>query len=347
MKALFIGLGGIGQRHLRNLRTIAAERGETLEILAYRVRRYARVLTDQLGVEDGKDLESLHSLKVFDHLENALYEDPEVAFICNPTSLHIFVALQAAKAGCHLFLEKPVSHNLDGVDELLEVTRQRRLVTLVGYQLRFHPLLRRIKQLLDQEAIGRILAVRIEVGEDIRKWHPYEDYRQTYASRRDLGGGVILSQIHEMDYAHWFFGMPRRVFALGGHLSNLEVDVEDVASILMEFTRDGRTLPVHFHEDYVQFPPSRGCQIIGDAGKIILDLRGLSLSVYDAAGKIGESRTLEGFERNKLFLDEMSHFLACVRGEEQPIVPLEDGVRSLRMALAARQSLAEGNVVTL
>jgi len=347
MKALFIGLGGIGQRHLRNFHAATIGRGERAEVLAYRVRRRGDVLTDQLRVDPGKDLETTYSIRGFSDLGQALAQRPDVAFICNPTSLHIPVALEAARAGCHLFLEKPLSHNLDGLDELIAAVEGKRLAAVVGYQLRFHPLLQRVHEVLTSGAIGQVLAVRMDVGERITKWHPYEDYRDMYASRRDLGGGVVLSQIHEMDYALWFFGYPEQVFAVGGKLSSLEVDVEDVASILMRCRVNGRVVPVHVHQDYVQDPPSRSCQVIGDAGKLVLDLRVPSLVVYGPDGAVTESRSIEQFARNKLFMDEIEHFLACARGEQKPVVSLRDGARSLRMALAARESLATGKVVEL
>jgi predicted dehydrogenase len=203
----------------------------------------------------------------------------------------------------------------------------------------------RAAALLEAGAIGRVVAVRIEVGEYLPGWHTYEDYRQMYASRADLGGGVILSQIHELDYVYWLFGMPRRLFALGGHLTRLEVDVEDTASILLECSVDGRAIPVHVHQDYIQRPPSRTCAIIGDAGKILIDLRLLTLTAYDGEGTVTESSDHPGFERNQLFLDEMTHFLACLDGRESPRVSIRDGARSLAIALAAKQSIDTGQVI--
>lgn len=344
IKALFIGLGGVGQRHLRNLRTV----GGDVELIAYRVRKLGRVLTDQLGVDAGKDLDAQYKLRVFDDLDAALAQRPAIAFICNPTRLHVPTALAAANGGCHLFIEKPVSDSLEGVDELLRVVEQKRLVTLVGYQLRFHPLVRKLKSLLDAGTIGRIVAARLEVGEDIRNWHPYEDYRQMYAARRDLGGGVILSQIHELDYAAWLFGPPSQLFAVGGRLGDLEIDVEDVASILMRCGGEGSGgFPVHLHQDYLQNPPSRTCQVVGSAGKILLDLRAGTLGVFDGAGRSIHSETLDKFDRNQMFIDEMAHFLAAVAGKQRPVVDLAGGITSLKMALAAKQSLASGQPVNL
>jgi predicted dehydrogenase len=256
-------------------------------------------------------------------------------------------ALQAAAAGCHLFVEKPLSDRWEGVDSLAALVERRRIVALVGYQLRFHPCLRQLREWLVEARVGPIVSVRVEVGEYLPGWHPYEDYRQMYASRRDLGGGVVLSQIHELDYIQWLFGMPRRLFALGGRLGRLEIDVEDTASILMECEVEGRRFPVHLHQDFLQRPPKRTCEVIGEEGRAEIDFHALSARVVDASGRPGESRSFAGFERNQLFLDELGHFLACVRGEESPIVGIGEGARSLRMALAARESIKTGHVVEL
>lgn len=344
MKVLFIGLGGIGQRHLRNLRALA---GPSVDVLAYRVRRESHVLTDQLKVESQAGLEEKYGVEVYGDFDAALARRPDVAIICNPSSLHVPAALAAAKAGCHLFLEKPLAHTLEQVDELIDVVQRGNLVGLVGYQMRFHPCLMRLHALLGRRAIGRIVAVRAEVGEYLPAWHPYEDYRRMYASRAELGGGVVLSQIHEIDYLYWLFGVPRRLMAIGGHLSELEINVEDTASILMECVVDGRPIPVHLHQDYVQRPPSRTCQVIGTEGKIVVDFRVPSLRRFDGGGAVVEDMTLDSFPRNQLFLDEMAHFLACVQGQATPLVSLGDGAQSLRIALAAKESLSTGQPVAL
>jgi predicted dehydrogenase len=345
MRILMIGLGGIGQRHLRNIRAIFQE---NVEVLACRFRNRPEALTDTLQIEPGSKLEDKYGIKtVFSDLDQALSAKPDAAFICNPSSLHVPTALACARAGCHLFIEKPLSHSLDGVEELIELTEAEKRVGYVGYQMRFHPCFRRVHELLRVNAIGQVLAVRAEVGEYLPAWHTYEDYRQMYASRNDLGGGVILSQIHEMDYLYWLFGLPRQVFALGGHLSSLEVDVEDVASILMSFVVNEQPMPVHLHQDYVQRPPSRTLQIVGDSGTIRANFHTLTVEHFDGSGQLAETTTIPKFERNQLFLDELVHFFACIEGKEKPLVSLRDGAQSLRMALAAKESLETGKVIQL
>ncbi|MGA2489024.1 MAG: Gfo/Idh/MocA family oxidoreductase [Anaerolineales bacterium] len=344
MKILIMGLGGIGQRHLRNLRSL---RGNDMEIIAYDPRSYLPVLTDQLKVEEGASLEKKYNLHIFADLEQALAQKPRAGFVCNPTSLHVPAAIRAAQEGCALFIEKPLSHNLENVDKLIRLVESHGVTAVVGYQMRFHPCLRRLHTLVQEKKVGRIMSVRAVVGEYLPGWHTYEDYRQSYASRQDLGGGVILSQIHELDYLYWLFGIPRRVFGLGGHLSSLEVDVEDTADILLECMTDGYPILISLHQDYIQNPASRSCEIIGDAGKILVDIQGLTVDVFDGRGNHVEASSYEGFQRNQLFLDELKYFLDSMDGNQTPLVSLREAAQSLRMALAAKESLATGKVVEL
>jgi predicted dehydrogenase len=178
-------------------------------------------------------------------------------------------------------------------------------------------------------------------------FHPYEDYRRSYAARADLGGGVVLTQIHEIDYVHWLFGMPSSVFAVGGRVSELEIDVEDTASALLAYKLDGKALAVHLHLDYLQRPSTRSCTVIGENGVIAVDLRQPSLTWSDAKGKVVREERYPGFERNQMFLDEMRHFLAAARREEPVEVDLAHGIDTLRIALAIRRSLSSGELERL
>jgi predicted dehydrogenase len=197
MKILMVGLGGIGQRHLRNLRALL---GEEVEIIAYRVRRLSRVITPTLQADGERDVERVYGVQVFEDLEQALAQEADVAFICNPSSLHVPIALACMHAGCDLFIEKPLSDSLEGLPELLEQIERHGRIVMVGYQLRFHPCFLRMQEIVRSGVLGNLLAVRAAVGEYLPGWHKYEDYREGYAARAELGGGVILSQIHEFDY---------------------------------------------------------------------------------------------------------------------------------------------------
>jgi predicted dehydrogenase len=344
LKVLFAGLGSIGQRHVRNLRALL---GDQVEILAYRQRGSGPVLNPDMTVRPGADLETTYGIRSFDRLEDALEERPTAVFVTNPNVLHVSVALAAARAGCHLFVEKPVSHSLDGVDELIEVVERQGLIALVAYQFRFHPALQLLKSLIDEDRLGRLAAAHIVNGEYIPGWHPYEDYRETHAARREMGGGCLKIQTHELDYALWLFGMPRRVFAVGGHLSRLELDVEDSVSLLLECERDGRPLPVQVHLDYLQRPPQRICEVVGDSGRARYDYYANVVEFHETETGNSSTDRFDGFDRNQMFVAELSHFLACLRGEDQPRIDLREGTRSLTIALAAEASLRSGQAESI
>ena len=214
MKILFCGLGSIGQRHVRNLRKLL---GDEVGILAYRTRKQSPVLNQDMTVQAGADIEQIYGIRSFANLDDALAERPDAVFVTNPNLLHLQVALAAARAGCHLFIEKPLSHSLDGIDELIEIVQRKKLVAFVAYQFRFHPGLRLMKTFIEEGRLGRLSAAHIVNGEYLPDWHPYEDYRQSHAARREQGGGCLSIQTHELDYAPWLFGMPSQSLLSAGN----------------------------------------------------------------------------------------------------------------------------------
>ena len=167
MRVLIVGLGGVGQRHLRNLRTLL---GDAVEILAYRVRKLSHVITPTLQIDTDRDVAREYGVRVFGDLGSALAEKPDIAFICNPSSLHISVALNCVRAGCDLFVEKPLSDGLAGLPELQALVEKQRRIVMVGYQLRFHPCFLRMQEIVRRGLLGNLLAVRAAVGEYLPGW---------------------------------------------------------------------------------------------------------------------------------------------------------------------------------
>jgi predicted dehydrogenase len=342
LKVLFAGLGSIGQRHVRNLRALL---GDKVDILAYRRRGGGPVLNADMTVRPGVTLEEAYNIRSFDDLDRALAEGPDAVFVTNPNTLHLSVALAAARAGAHLFIEKPISHDMTGIDELVEIVEDRDLVAFVAYQFRFHPGLQLIKRMIKGGRLGRLVHAHIVNGEWLPGWHPYEDYRATHPARRDLGGGALRIQTHELDYALWLFGLPRRVYAVGGQISRLEVDVEDSVSVLLTCEAEGRPLPVHVHLDYLQRPPQRVCEVIGDAGQVRYDYYRDEVVLHETATQKTEIHRFDKFARNDMFVEELRHFLACMRGEAAPLIDLREGIRSMQIGLAAAQSLETGTPI--
>ena len=176
MRVLIVGCGSIGERHTRVFEKLGI--GEIILCDAN---------TDNLArVAKKYDIEETYT----DYNE-ALKKDINSVVICTPNNLHIPIALEACEENCHIFVEKPLSHNLNDVDRLIELTKEKELVLMVGYCLRFHPALLFIKKIIDEGKIGRILSFRLETGNYLPDWRPGSDYRKNYAGSFSLGGGVI------------------------------------------------------------------------------------------------------------------------------------------------------------
>ncbi|MGV8026805.1 MAG: Gfo/Idh/MocA family protein [Anaerolineaceae bacterium] len=323
MKFLIAGLGSIGRRHLRNL----VELGEE-DVLLYRTHRGTLADTD------------LAAYPVITDLERALEQKPDAAIISNPTALHLKVAIPCAEAGCALFLEKPLSTDCEGLEDLHKILKKTGKPVLVGFQFRFHPAFQQISRWIEEGLIGRILSSNVYWGEYLPDWHPWEDYRVSYSARKDLGGGVVLTLCHPMDYLRWLLGEIDSVSAFVGKISDLELEVEDMAEITMRHTNGAMSC---IHLDYYTQPKRHTLEIAGSNGTIIWDEISNEAKLY----KANEKRWLTfkppiSFDRNELFLAEMRHFFAMLKHNEQPTCSFSDGVRIQQIIMAAYQSAENG-----
>ena len=311
-----IGCGSIGQRHIRNLRALGVTHLAAYDPDPVRLKR---VVQEQAVIA---------SVSV----EAGLADRPEIVLICTPPHLHTSLAQQAIDAHAHVFLEKPMANDLTGVAQLLQTARDANRLIYVAYNLRFHAGLCKLKELLDEGAIGKLLAIRAEVGQYLPDWRPTQDYRQGYNVSAAMGGGIILDASHELDYVRWLGGEVSGVYCAAGHLSDLEMDVEDTAAIVLRLTT-GVLAEVHL--DCVQRGYARHCKLIGSEGTLIWDFK-------EGVRHLQPDKTWRVYpltpDPNDMYLAELRHFLACVRGEELPLVPGAEGRRVLEIALAARQS---------
>jgi predicted dehydrogenase len=340
MKFLIAGLGSIGRRHFRNLVALGEK-----DIVLLRTRKSTLPDDELAGYPVETDLhEALKKHK------------PEAVIVANPTSMHLDVAIPAAEAGCAILLEKPISDSLKRVEQLQQAAQKSGSKILVGFQFRYHPTLNKARELIQSNALGKILTVHAHWGEYLPQWHPWEDYRQSYAARADLGGGVIVTLTHPLDYLRFLLGDVESLWSFNGHLSPLEVDVEDIAEIGLRF-KSGAVGGVHMN--YVQRPPVHRLEIVGTNGTLRWDnADGIlhhfhftapfgSFSDNPPAPVVKSFSPPEGFERNQLFVAQTHHFIETTKGESEPVCSLEDGIMALRLALGARESASTGNLVKL
>ena len=340
MKFLIAGLGSIGRRHMRNLIALGEK-----DIVLFRTRK-ATMPDDELA-----------DFPVETDLQEALKKHkPQAVIVANPTALHLDVAIPAAEAGCAILLEKPVSDSLDRLDVLQKTAEKSGSKILVGFQFRYHPTLNKARELIQSGALGKILTVHAHWGEYLPNWHPWEDYRKSYAARAELGGGVIVTLTHPLDYLRFLLGDVESLWSFNGHLSPLDLNVEDTAEIGLKFS-SGAVGGVHVN--YFQRPPVHRLEIVGENGTLRWDnadgvlhfLRmPAAFGTWDAnpPEAVEEQYQLpEGFERNQLFAAQMRHFVETARGESDPICTLADGVNALRLALAAQESQRSGRVIQI
>ena len=318
MKILIIGFGSIAKRHINNL-----IHNINCEIIVYSRRKNIRFL-------DHKKINVLNSL------EKCLLEKPDVALITNETAFHIPMAIKMAKSGLDLFIEKPLSNSTNGIKTLQKIVKQKKLVTQMGCNLRFHKCIIKIRQLINQKKIGKVISIQSENGSYLPDWHPNEDYRKGYASDRQLGGGIILTMIHDIDYLYWIFGNPKSIFSVSGKFSDLDISAEDYCSSIIEFKNN---ITAELHLDFFQRPEFRGCKIKGTKGVIYWNSDKNEIRLFKNRKKVWEVvLALKKFQRNEMYIDEIIHFLKCVKNRKQTINNLDEGIKTMNIALAMKKS---------
>jgi predicted dehydrogenase len=323
MRFLIAGVGSVGRRHLDNL-------------LALGERDVILLRTGRGGTPAGGG-----SFKVEADLHAALAHEPHAVIVSNPSALHMDVAIVAARAGCHLLIEKPVSHTLERSEELKQAVARGGGQVLVGFQFRFHPLLNHLREIVRKGHLGVARWAQAHWGQHLPGWHPGEDYRRSYSARADLGGGALLSMCHPFDYLTWIFDGLSCTGVRALRVGGLAVDVEDYADVWLA-SKHG--LIGTAHVNYYERPEEHWLAVGGDLGNLRLDfVRGRLLGSVDELPV--EEREPAGFTRNELFVAEMRHFLDVCHGRAQPRCTLDEGLESLRLIVDAKAMAARGRPV--
>lgn len=314
-----LGCGSIGRRHLQSLQALGAT---DLTVFEPDVQR-CRDIAAEFGVVTTADLEDVWQ------------RAPAAVIIAAPSQRHIALAREAARHDCHLFIEKPLSHTLDGLESLCREVKQRRLLTMVGCNMRFHPGPAQVKALLGQGAIGQPLAARIQTGSYLPRWRPAQDYHQSYSASKEHGG-AILDCIHEIDLAFWYFGPGALLAAVHLPARTLDLETDGLAEILLRHQSDVLS---SVHLNFIQRDYRRICQVIGSEGTIYWDFTARCVDVYGPDGTLAQSLPEpEGWQINQMYQDEMAHFLKALAQGEPPVNSIFEARETLEIALAARKT---------
>lgn len=320
-RVLVVSLGSIGRRHLRNVRCLLP----TAEIAALR-------RPNSPSSAEGAD-------HIFHDIRSALAFRPTAAIVASPATDHLRLTQTLVTNGIPVLVEKPFAHRLEGLSVLVAEATAKSLPLFVAYNLRFHPIVRRVKSLLEENVIGRVLTARADVGQYLPDWRPGVNYKEGVSARRDLGGGVLLELSHELDYVSWLFGRPSSVYAAGGQLGDLGIDVEDTAVLTLRYPEAAPIVSVNL--DFLQRAVARQLRVVGTKGSICADLVTGECDFYVASTGEWTRELCRLTDSNLLYLDEVKAFFSAVNGEHSTILARgQEGIDVLCQVEAARQSMA-------
>ena len=321
-----VGLGSIGRRHLRLLKALRPE----VEVILVRSSH------GQSWPEEDLAKESVSSI------DEAIEKNIDAAIISSPAPYHVQQAIQFLKAGIPMMIEKPLSHNMDDIQELKDLSDRIRVPILVGYVLRHSSDLNYFSERVSEKSVGRMISANIDCGSYLPDWRPEQDYRMTTSARKDLGGGVLLELSHELDYANWLFGPFLSVEATLLNSGTLDIDVEDTADLILT-SKSGLTISIHL--DFCRPDVIRQCTVEGSEGRLSWDGIGHSVRLQRESGETGVWPFT--IERDDKFIEQLSHFLFSIEQGDEPKVTLDDGIAVMTLIEAARRSSRENAVVHL
>lgn len=330
-RILIVGSGSIGILHLQ----LARESFPDAEILILSHRPHSENLPEANG-------------RVYT-ISEALSFKPQLAVIANPASEHVRIALPLAKAGIHLLIEKPLAVNYTECIQLLDLSLRPGQIVQVAYNLRFLPSLQQFRKYLIGDLIGRVLAVRCEVGQFLPDWRPGRDYRDSVSARKSLGGGVMLELSHEIDYLSWIFGRVESVSAMLSQESDLDIDAEDTANLLLSFRAEpeSRSVQASVCLDFVRRDATRRCIAIGAQGTLEWDGRNGMVRHYDPS--TGDWRSKFEFKHDRIYSyrQEWAQFLDAISTGVLTTNTIVEGSAVIAIIDAARISSETGRRVQL
>ena len=314
LKAVVIGCGSIGQRHIKNLKSIGIK-----SIYALRTKKgFHQDLPDDLGVIELNDWNDIAK------------EKPDIAIISNPTSLHLETALKLIPFVKGVLMEKPLSNSLEGVDRLIKLINKNNTVLFMGHNLMFHPIISNIKEFINSNNVGNIINIQCQVGHWLPDWHPYENYKKSYFAKKRLGGGVALTLIHEIHLAIELAGKPLEVCGMKSSSSLLDVDKDiDVISDIMIKHDSGCVSQIHM--DYIQKPFHRSGLVTFEQSWISYDFNEQKVVAQLPNNKLPSTIWSDkNYDNNEMYIKQLKCFIEYVEeGRVKHSYDIKGGVESL------------------
>jgi predicted dehydrogenase len=311
MNILFLGLGSIGQRHLQNIQEIY---GNNFNYFTIRGKNHNNYIKDGV-MKVVYDLNDFYGLTQFTCLDEVFTKEKvDIVYITNPTSYHFPTILNTMKEGCSLFVEKPVCQNISEAKKLLEHSNRNSLL-YVGYQTKFDPLYLKLKKIIQTEKFGKLVSFRSEWCTYLPNHHKYEDYKHSYAAKRNLGGGVLLGLSHELDILIDLFGLPNKVSSIESKNDLLEIDADDTYTILCKYNNHNKNFGGTLNLSYSQIFETRFINLHYEEGFISVDFVKRSAIYKTNEIKIAQ-KFIDKTTRNEIFKNQTISFIEAVKNKD-------------------------------
>jgi predicted dehydrogenase len=293
-KILVFGCGSIGQRHIRNLRTIG-----NFEIAALRTKKgHFKSIPAELEVCEFTDI---HEVVDF---------APDAALICNPNSLHVETSAFVAPHVKGIFVEKPLGSITDDFIQLIKIIQANNIVFFVGNNMQFHPIAEKIHEFIQKTSTGKIINHQILNGQYLPEWHPYENYQSSYASLKGLGGGVTQTLTHEINFALSISGSVKMVVSFLPTTSILPIDVDAISDIMLLHKNDSTS---QIHLDFIQKNKQRGGVISFELCSIQYDfISNKAIGIFGKKNTSVEIFNEQSYNINQTYINEMRLFLQYI-----------------------------------
>jgi predicted dehydrogenase len=304
MNILIIGLGSIARKHI-----------EALSNLNLDVKIYA--LRSKLNVPAEGNVENIYELENCDLVF-------DFAIISNPTQLHFQFIEKLAQKGIPLFIEKPAIHILENVNKLVDLIKEKHLITYVACNLRFHPCILFLKDKIDKDSL-RINELNVYCGSYLPDWRPGKDFRTIYSSNSAMGGGVHLDLFHELDYTAWIFGLPNKSNVILRNKSSLEIDAIDYANYTLEYD----SFVANIILNYYRRSPKREIEIVFEKDTWVVDL--INNEIKNDNGDV--FFRADNFNVKDTYLLQLKYFIGCINNNQVPMNSFDESVEILKICL--------------
>ena len=281
--------------------------------------------------------------RLFENLEAAMSWEPDAVLVANAASTHAATAVPFAASGVPVLVEKPIATTLDDADDMIAAARAGGAPFMVGYNLRFHPPLVRLTDVVRTE-LGDVWVLRASAGQHLASWRPGTDYRTSVTAQDALGGGAVLELSHEVDLALCMLGRATSVSARTGRMSDLDIDCEDFAEIVLDF-ENGSVACIHL--DLFDWLSTRWCRVVGSGGTVHWEAGHDGVVLHEPNGSSRVAHDGTATDRNAMYREELRAFFGSIESGATPPVTADDGRRTLAACLAAKLAARQGGKVAV